>query len=513
MLIGKTRSFRTFLTLDFDKLFGLASVTGREEKTKRIALIRISLLTALCGIVQCLIYTILGYPEATLVVLCFVLLSVVNIVYFGFSKNYYAFRRFFLALIIIMPFLSQISLGGFIHGSFIVMASLISPMGALMFHKPRVARQLFFVFVFMVVCSGIIEYFFLSRISILPRHINLAFLSFNTIAVGVCIYFLFEYFLNQKELYMELLLEKNREVQQANMELAMRQEEIGAQNTELRMQQQEIIAQRDEIFRKRLELQSAFSEIQRKNLDITSSINYAKNIQDAMLPALSKVKGIFPESFIYFKPRDIISGDFYWFSKIGNKKIVAAIDCTGHGVPGAFMSLIANTLLNDLVNVRNILEPSFILQGLHQGVVQALQQHKNQNRDGMDISICVFDEQTKELKFAGANNPMYLISEKESLLIAGDRMTLGGASEGRFTTHTFTITEPTSCYLYTDGYPDQFGGPKQKKFLSKRFRELLLDIHQKPFMDQHKWLDTTFHQWKGGGSQIDDVLVIGVKFE
>ncbi len=513
MLISKAKSFRTFFTFDFNKLFGLAGIDRREERTKRIALIRITLLTTLCGILQCLTYSLLGYPEATFVVLAFVVLSIANLAYFCYSNNYYVFRRTFLGLIIAMPFLSQISLGGFVHGSFILMASLISPMSALMFHRPKVARQLFFGFVFLVICSGFIEYFFLHKVSLLPRHINLLFLVFNTIAVGVCIYFLFEYFLSQKEMYMDMLLEKNKEVNHKNEELAKQQAEIAAQNAELRQQQQEIIYQRDEIFKKRMELQSAFSEIQRKNLDITSSITYAKHIQDAMLPVTSKIKGIFPDSFVYFKPKDIISGDFYWFSKIGSKKVVAAIDCTGHGVPGAFMSLIANTLLNDLVNVKHILDPAHILGGLHQGIVQALQQHKTKNRDGMDISICVFDNETKQLQFAGANNPVLLVSETACRIMAGDRMNLGGTTEVSFTTHTVSITEPTACYLYTDGFSDQFGGPRQKKFLSKRFRELLVSIYQKPFQEQYQWLDSTFHHWKGSGAQIDDVLVIGLKLE
>ena len=275
--------------------------------------------------------------------------------------------------------------------------------------------------------------------------------------------------------------------------------------------------------------------IEKKNLDITSSINYAKRIQDASLPQLYRIQAILPKSFIFFKPRDIVSGDFYWCSRIEpqpmyeelseggqfkkvlkgydtEKFVITAVDCTGHGVPGAFMSMIGNDLLNGIVDLRGISDPAKILKELHKGVTKALKQQETDNKDGMDMALCVIDYGKAKVEFAGAKNPLVYIQNNELFYIRGDKNPVGGTQrkgERNFTKHTVSLNAPTTFYIFSDGFQDQFGGHQGRKFMLKRFKKLLLEIHQKPMEEQRDILEKTFLDWQGEHKQIDDVLVIG----
>ncbi|WP_051296283.1 AAA family ATPase [Eisenibacter elegans] len=267
-------------------------------------------------------------------------------------------------------------------------------------------------------------------------------------------------------------------------------------------------------------LNAAYEEIEKKNHDITGSINYARRIQQAMLPRMERINTALPESFILFMPRDIVSGDFYWFAKQQGKTIIAAVDCTGHGVPGAFMSLIGSDRLHNIVSSQGIVAPARILDELHLGINQALKQDKTENRDGMDLALCVLDPDTHTLQFAGAKNPLIYIQNGELIEVAGDKMPIGGRQWGknekerRFGQHEIPLRADTDtyCYLFSDGYPDQFGGEKNMKFMKKHFKSLLLDIHQRPFEEQRIILRDTIRQWMGDEhKQLDDILVIGFK--
>jgi serine phosphatase RsbU (regulator of sigma subunit) len=255
--------------------------------------------------------------------------------------------------------------------------------------------------------------------------------------------------------------------------------------------------------------------IEAKNQSITESINYAKRIQDAALPRVEEIKESIPESFIYFKPRDIVSGDFYWFVREGKKIIVTAADCTGHGVPGAFMSLIGNDLLNEIVTARGVIESDKILNELHDSVRKALRQEENKSRDGMDLALCVIDTETKTLQYSGAKNPLVYFKNGEMTVIKGDKYPIGGVQfqvDRHYTRHEVDLSEPIMIYLYSDGYQDQFGGEKSEKFMSKNFKILLKEIHEKPVEEQKQILDDKFREWKGDRSQIDDILVMGMRF-
>lgn len=253
--------------------------------------------------------------------------------------------------------------------------------------------------------------------------------------------------------------------------------------------------------------------IEKKNEEITSSINYANRIQKAILPPDDKLNKLLPESFVLFKPRDIVSGDFYWLTEQNGKILVSAIDCTGHGVPGAFMSMIGYSLLNQIVK-NNITAPEEILYHLHIGVRKALKQSDNRNRDGMDMAICTIDPQNNVVEFAGAKNPVVYIQDGEATQIKGDRMPIGGEQkeeERLFTRHIIKVDKPTHFYLFSDGYQDQFGGEHNKKYMIKRLRNRFVELHQLPFAEQKQILDQEFEEWRGDYRQTDDTLIVAFK--
>ena len=259
-------------------------------------------------------------------------------------------------------------------------------------------------------------------------------------------------------------------------------------------------------------------EIAEKNAHITSSINYAKRIQDAILPSNQDFKSLFPNSFILFKPKDVVSGDFYFaegYEDDENQlKVVAAVDCTGHGVPGALMSMIGNSLLKSIIHDYKIFNPSMILTQLNESVRTQLQQDTTDNQDGMDIAVCVIDEKNGKLMFAGAKNPLVYIENEELKVLKGDRLTVGGyaGSENmHFHDHTMDVRPGTKVYLFSDGFQDQIGGAKGKKFMVRHFHQLLMDTKNDNLQKQGDILENRFNLWKNGYDQVDDVLVIGIE--
>ena len=263
-------------------------------------------------------------------------------------------------------------------------------------------------------------------------------------------------------------------------------------------------------------------EIEIKNKHITDSIRYAKRIQNAILPPDKYVKELLPNSFILYRPKDIVSGDFYWMTKKNNLVIYAAVDCTGHGVPGAFMSIVGNNQLNYAIDVKKARDASTILDHLNRGVVDTLREKGNESvgmsgvKDGMDIALCVIDTKNMKLQFAGANNPLCLVRDGEMIQIKGNKMAIGGNFEDelpKFTNHEMDLKKGDVIYTFSDGYPDQFGGQDGRKFMVKKFRELLLEIHKNPIEEQEKILNDKLEKWRGKEEQVDDIIIIGVKIE
>lgn len=256
-------------------------------------------------------------------------------------------------------------------------------------------------------------------------------------------------------------------------------------------------------------------ELELRDKSITESLNYAQRIQEALLPSEEYFRNHFNDSFIYYKPKDIISGDFFWIGVKGDKVYIVAADCTGHGVPGALMSMIGMEIIAKTINDDNIEDPSQILAVLNKALEKTFSREKNIGtiiRDGMDIGICAIDKKKKKLIYAGAFFPLYLIRNNSLIEIKGDKIIIGMNQEGRpYTDHELDLLEDDILYTFSDGYVDQFGGSENKKFMYRRFRYLILTIHKFHVNDQKSILDENLKTWMGRNVQVDDVLVIGFR--
>ncbi len=245
---------------------------------------------------------------------------------------------------------------------------------------------------------------------------------------------------------------------------------------------------------------------------ITDSIEYAKMIQAAILPSMELFSHKL-EHFVVFKPRDIVSGDFYWAEEVDGKYLIVTADCTGHGVPGAFMSMLGISLLNEIIISKEIRKPDQVLNHLRDKIIEALRQKTGSIvKDGMDMTVCLFDRNTLQLQFSGANNPLYLISDGLLTQIKGDKMPVAIHDiMNPFSLHQIQLKKGDTFYTFSDGFADQFGGPKRKKFLAKNFKNLLLTVQDLSMIEQGNRLDEVFADYRKEVEQIDDVVVIGVK--
>ncbi len=306
----------------------------------------------------------------------------------------------------------------------------------------------------------------------------------------------------------------NKLLQEQNHQINLQKKEIETQSKILEKATRDLLKQKDKILN--------------QNNKIQASINYASRIQKAMLPSADKLREFFEDAFVLFMPKEVVSGDFYWFSTIKERKpslfkteepddkiIVAVADCTGHGVPGAFMSLLGDAFLNQIINIQKIIQPDKILNELHKLIRQTLQQSESENNDGMDIAICLIDKKEKTLKFAGAKNPLVYIQNNKMTRVLGDLTSIGGLQKEKeriFTLHTIDITAPTWIYMYSDGFQDQFGGQYGRKFMARPFRELLFKYHKLPFAEQKEKIYMEFKKWKGKKyPQMDDITIMGIK--
>ena len=284
-------------------------------------------------------------------------------------------------------------------------------------------------------------------------------------------------------------------------------------------------------------INSVLSELKTKNTQITSSINYASRIQSAILPNKEFIE-LFPfQHFIFFKPRDIVSGDFYWMKKTNNKVIIAVADCTGHGVPGAFVSMLGIAFLNEIIAKKEVKTASEILEDLRTQIIQSLNQKgaNAENKDGMDIAICIIDTDTQLLQYAGAYNPLYIVfndensriealksnknikihsfeNSKSLIEIKATRSPIGiYINELPFVNNQIQLQKKDKLYMFSDGFVDQFGGIANTKYLSKHFRQLISKISKKPLNEQKQLFDSTLEEWKNTNEQNDDIIVMGIE--
>lgn len=312
--------------------------------------------------------------------------------------------------------------------------------------------------------------------------------------------------------YLQRQKNLNKLLQEQNRQINLQKKELESQSKILEKATRDLINQKDKILN--------------QNTKITSSIRYASRIQKAMLPGEEIFSKYFSNSFILYKPKETVSGDFYWVSEIreqkpslfksdpgDNKIVVAVVDCTGHGVPGAFMSMLGDAYLNQIINIQHIIEPAKILSELHKIIRKTLQQEFSENNDGMDLALCVIDRKEKTLKFSGAKNPLVYIQNGKMNRIQGDLMSIGGLqkeTERVFKTHTIDITVKTTIFLYSDGFQDQFGGEFGRKYMAQPFRDLLLNNSTLDYVEQKERLQNELKLWRGKKhQQMDDITIIG----
>jgi serine phosphatase RsbU (regulator of sigma subunit) len=287
---------------------------------------------------------------------------------------------------------------------------------------------------------------------------------------------------------------------EANIKLEEKNRTISLQKDEIEKQRDLAAAQRDQI------------AYQKKH--ITDSIMYAKRIQTALIPSLELFSDKL-EHFVLYKPLAIVSGDFYWVSSLGNLQVIISADCTGHGVPGAFMSMLGVTMLNEIVNGKHILMPDQIIDNLRTGIIRALKQVAEEDsiKDGMDIAVCLIDFDKNKLWYSGANNPLFLVRGGELIHYRADKMPVAiHYRMGPFTLHEIDLRKSDSFYIFSDGYADQFGGPKERKFMSNQLKETLVSMAGMPMLKQGAKLDDIFEEWRGDNPQVDDVTLIGVRY-
>lgn len=281
----------------------------------------------------------------------------------------------------------------------------------------------------------------------------------------------------------------------------------------VKVRTQEVVDKNQELELVNLEMISKNREIEEKNKDVNSSIRYALTIQQASFPPIVDLKNVFEDSFIYHLPRDIVSGDFYWYKKLQNEFVVAVVDCTGHGVPGAFMSMIGMTLLNEIMSGQPEIDPGHALNRLDLGIRKAFENSETSSNDGMDIVLCTINTDTKTIKYSGAYRPLYIVRNEELIEFKATKYAIGSKDilDKDYVTHEIPYQPGDCIYLLSDGYPDQFGGPYNKKFKTKVMKNMFLNIHHHQMEKQKELIHQRYLDWKGDLEQVDDILICGIK--
>ncbi len=433
-----------------------------EEKIKKSSLLLMSFPFALAGLVWGGLYLMNGLTLPGTIPFCYGIVSLLSVGHFMISKKFKFFRFSQILLILLLPFFLQLSLGGFMPSSSVILWALISPLAAVAFYGVKRSIYWFAAFVTLVIVAFAVN-------DILPAYtqwdistnfINWLFLM-NVLGVSMLIYFMQYYFVGK----------------QAEL-------------------------------KKEVEIQN--SEIGEKNKEITDSINYAKRIQYTLLANESLLRDNLKDHFVLFKPKDIVSGDFYWATRKGHKFYLAVCDSTGHGVPGAFMSLLNSSFLNEAINEKGIEQPNEIFNYVRKKLIESISQEGG--KDGMDGILLCWDTRSQNLCYAAAHNTPYLISAGNGKELPADKMPIGqGERIEDFKLHVLTLKSNDTLYLFTDGYADQFGGPKGKKFKYNHLFELLTSLNDVSFTEQKRILDATIMEWKGNLDQTDDILIIGLK--
>jgi serine phosphatase RsbU (regulator of sigma subunit)/rhodanese-related sulfurtransferase len=433
-----------------------------EEKLKKTTLLVMAIPFSLAGLLWGLLYFASGLILPGSIPFSYGILSLTSTGLFMAFKQFRVYRFIQLILILLLPLCLQVTLGGLLPSGSVIVWAIISPLGALFFFSPKQSLTWFAVFVAVVLFAYAINDF-------LPRYFNWqlserfvnSFFLMNILGISSIIFMLQYYFVTQ-----QVSLKKSGE--QKSLELT------------------------------------------EKNREITDSISYAKRIQNAMLANEEAMKQNLNDYFILFKPKDIVSGDFYWSAGRNNRFFLAACDSTGHGVPGAFMSLLNISFLNEAIKEKDLFQPDEIFGHVRSRLIDSLS--ADGGKDGMDGALVCIDGERNKLSFAAAHNAPILIRNGDVVEFEADKMPVGkGIRQDNFRQQVIDLVPGDLFYLYTDGYPDQFGGPRGKKFRYKQMKALIQSISSQPMQEQRKILEAIIENWKGNLEQTDDILIIGFK--
>ena len=306
----------------------------------------------------------------------------------------------------------------------------------------------------------------------------------------------------------------NKKLEEQKKEITAKNDELNQQNEEIAAQRDEIAAQRDEIEAQRDLVTDQKALIEKNHMELTSSIDYAMRLQTSILPGTELLEEAFSDHFILFRPRDRVSGDFYWWTKVEGQLVITVADCTGHGVPGAFMSMLGVSLLREIVDREYVSKPDVILQKLRREVIRSLSQKGeiSEQKDGMDMALVSIDPRSLVCEYAGANNSLYLVRDGELREFRADRMPVSHYERmDRFSSHEIPLRKGDMLYLFSDGFADQFGGEQRKKFKTGNFKKLLNENAARSMKEQHRVLTDTIVSWQGPYEQVDDILVVGIR--
>jgi serine phosphatase RsbU (regulator of sigma subunit) len=304
-------------------------------------------------------------------------------------------------------------------------------------------------------------------------------------------------------------------VEEKTKDIQLKNEALQTSEEELRQNMEELETNQELLKEQKQTIEEAFGKLNKQNTKVNDSIRYAQRIQNAILPHENILDAAFSEHFVVFKPKDVVSGDFYWYLEVENKKFLAVVDCTGHGVPGAFMSMIGNTLLYEIINAKGISEPDHILEQLHLGILNSLNSKDANIQDGMDIALCCIEKQIDnkvKVQFSGAKRPLYYFSKQELIEVQADRKSIGQSlsSQLSYTRNEITLQAGDTLYMSTDGWIDSIN-PERKRFGSRQFKEILLQGANLPLRVQGEVFRHILESYEQGTEQRDDVLLVGVK--
>ena len=488
---------------------GVLRTDSQTEKLRKRFMNAMALLMSNGGLLWGGLSLYYGFYIAGIIPLTYTFLTGINLTYFHLTKNFKVYRFTQVLMSLLLPFFFQWSLGGFVASGAMMIWALLSLIGSMSVQGYKHSIRWFVVFVVFIIISGVFDSMFKGfRENLPPDNTVVFFFAINIIVISGAVFGLTLYYIHSRNI-------ANSDLQGLTDTLEQKVEE---RTFELQEANVELKSLNDELHTTITKVQEQSGIIESKNKSITDSLNYAKRIQQSIISKSDQACSKMNETFILFKPRDIVSGDFYWFHCNEEEEylIAAVVDCTGHGVPGAFMSLIGDSLLNQIIIDKAYTEPSEILTQMNLGVQRAMKIEGSNRRDGMDMAITLIDKKNKVVKYAGAKSPMVYIYNNELTYYKGSTHTIGGGTvktDKTFVTHTMAIQPGAQLYMFSDGFPDQFGGSKNRKYLIKRFREFLFSIHNSSLSDQRECLKHELNNWKDKNKQTDDILVVGIKIQ